>query len=186
MNRAQTTAGLVLVLVAVAAGMWWGDGEAESIPTLAAPDPPTSGSSGDDSMITVHVAGLVSRPGLVELPEGSRVADAVAAAGGLLPGARAEAINLAAALSDGQQIVVPEADGDRPATSAGTPDGKVHLNQATASELDSLPGVGPVIAERIVSYREENGPFETIEDLLDVPGIGEAKLADLRDHVQVP
>jgi competence protein ComEA len=137
-------------------------------------------------MITVHVAGLVSRPGLVELPEGSRVADAVAAAGGLLPGARAEAINLAAALSDGQQIVVPEADGDRPATSAGTPDGKVHLNQATASELDSLPGVGPVIAERIVSYREENGPFETIEDLLDVPGIGEAKLADLRDHVQVP
>jgi competence protein ComEA len=186
MNRAQTTAGLILVLVAVAAGMWWGAGEAESIPPLTVPDTPTSGSSADDSMITVHVAGLVSRPGLVELPEGSRVADAVAAAGGLLPGARAEAINLAAALSDGQQIVVPSADDEGPATPAGTPDGKIHLNQATASELDSLPGVGPVIAERIVSYREKNGPFESIEDLLDVPGIGEAKLADLRDHVQVP
>jgi competence protein ComEA len=186
MNRAQATAGLILVLVAVAAGMWWGAGEAESIPTLPAPTSTSSGSSAIHSTITVHVAGLVSRPGLVELPEGSRVADAVAAAGGLLPGARAEAINLAAALSDGQQIVVPGAEGDGPATSAGAPDGKIHLNQATASELDALPGVGPVIAERIVSYREENGPFESIEDLLDVPGIGEAKLADLRDHVQVP
>lgn len=186
MNRAQTTAGLILVLVATAAGMWWGGGEAESIPTLAAPDPPTNGSSTSHSTITVHMAGLVSRPGLVELPEGSRVADAVAAAGGLLPGARVEAINLAAALSDGQQIVVPGVEGDGAATSTGTTVGKIHLNQATASELDSLPGVGPVIAERIVSYREENGPFESIEDLLDVPGIGEAKLADLRDHVQVP
>ena len=186
MNRAQTTAGLILVLVATAAGMWWGGGEAERIPTLAAPDPPTNGISTSHSTITVHMAGLVSRPGLVELPEGSRVADAVAAAGGLLPGARVEAINLAAALSDGQQIVVPGVEGDGAATSTGTTDGKIHLNQATASELDSLPGVGPVIAERIVSYREENGPFEAIEDLLDVPGIGEAKLADLRDHVQVP
>jgi competence protein ComEA len=186
MNRAQTTAGLILLLVAVAAGMWWGAGEAESIPTMAAPDPPTTGTSANRSAITVHVAGLVSRPGLVELPEGSRVADAVAAAGGLLPGARAEAINLAAALSDGQQIVVPGADADSPATASGTPDGKIHLNQATAAELDALPGVGPVIAERIVSYRAENGPFQSIEDLLDVPGIGEAKLADLRDHVQVP
>ena len=186
MNRAQTTAGLILVLVAVAAGMWWGGGEAKSIPTLAPPDTPTSGSSANRSTITVHVAGLVSRPGLVELAEGSRVADAIAAAGGFLPGARAEAINLAAALSDGQQIVVPGAEGDGPTMPERTPGGKIHLNQATASELDSLPGVGPVIAERIVSYREVNGPFESIEDLLDVPGIGEAKLADLRDHVQVP
>lgn len=186
MNRAQTTAGLILVLVAVAAGLWWGGGEAESIPPVAVPDTPTTGSSADHSTITVHVAGLVSRPGLVELPEGSRVADAVAAAGGLLPGARAESINLAAALSDGQQIVVSGAEGDSPATASGSPDGKIHLNQATAAELDSLPGVGPVIAERIVSYRAENGPFQSVEDLLDVPGIGEAKLADLRDHVQVP
>ena len=185
MNRAQTTAGLILVLVAVAAGMWWSAGEAETVPTPV-PNAPTSGSSATRSTITVHVAGLVSRPGLVELPGGSRVADAIAAAGGLLPGARGGAINLAAAVSDGQQIVVPGAEGDGPAAPERTPDGKIHLNQATASELDSLPGVGPVIAERIVSYREENGPFASIEDLLDIPGIGEAKLADLRDHVQVP
>ena len=137
-------------------------------------------------MITVHVAGLVSHPGLVDLPEGSRVGDAVAAAGGLLPGARADLINLAAAIADGQQIVVPGAGGELPATGATVADGKIHLNQATAAELDALPGVGPVIAERIVSYRDANGPFQAVEDLLDVPGIGEAKLADIRDHVQVP
>ncbi len=185
MNRAQTTGGMILLLVAVAAGVWWGTGEAEAPPTLAAPVPTTSGNSAK-STITVHVAGLVSRPGLVELREGSRVADAVAAAGGLLPGARADLINLAAALTDGQQIVVPGSDGDFLAPASGTPDGKIHLNLATAAELDALPGVGPVIAERIVSYREEHGPFQAVEDLLDVPGIGEAKLADLRDSVQVP
>lgn len=186
MNRVQTTAGLILVLVAVAAGVWWERDAAESIPTPPPSDTLTNENPADRSTITVHVAGLVSRPGLVELSEGSRVADAIAAAGGLLPGARAEAINLAAPLSDGQQIVVPGAQNDGPATPGRTTNGKVHLNQASASELDSLPGVGPVIAERIVTYREEHGPFESIEDLLDVPGIGEAKLADLRDQVQVP
>ena len=186
MNRAQTTAGLILVLVAVAAGIWWGAGETEAPPILATASPTTSETSAVSSTITVHVAGLVSRPGLVELPEGSRVADAVAAAGGFLPGARADLINLAAPLADGQQVIVPGRDGELPATAGETPNGKVHLNLATAAELDALPGVGPVIAERIVSYREENGPFQSVEDLLDVPGIGEAKLADLRDHVQVP
>jgi len=185
MNRAQTTAGLILVLVAVAAGMWWGAGEAESIPTLA-PDISTGESAAKQPRITVHVAGLVRRPGLVELAEGARVADAIAAAGGLLPGARAEAVNLAAPVSDGSQVVVPGEAGDASTVSGRIPDGKIHLNRATASELDSLPGVGPVIAERIVSYREQNGPFESIDDLLDVPGIGEAKLADLRDLVEVP
>jgi competence protein ComEA len=114
------------------------------------------------------------------------VADAVAAAGGLLPGARADLINLAAPVTDGEQVVVPGPGKDVPATAAESPDGKVLLNSATAAELDALPGVGPVIAGRIVSYRDENGPFQSVEDLLDVPGIGEAKLADLRDRVQVP
>jgi competence protein ComEA len=186
MNRAQTASGMILVLVAVAAGMWWANEEAEAPPTLAGPASTTSGNSASSPAITVHVAGLVIRPGLVELPEGSRVADAVAAAGGLLPGARADLINLAATVADGQQIVVPGPDGHLPATAAEAPDGKIHLNLATAAELDALPGVGPVIAERIVSYRQEHGPFQSVEDLLDVPGIGEAKLGDLRDRVQVP
>lgn len=186
MHRAQSTAGLILILVAVAAGLWWGAGRAEPPPILGAAASTTRGDPVVPSTITVHVAGLVSRPGLVELPEGSRVADAVAAAGGLLPGARADLINLATTLSDGQQIIVPGPGGDLPGATGEAPDGKVQLNQATAAELDALPGVGPVIAERIVSYREENGPFQSVEDLLDVPGIGEAKLADLRDYVQVP
>jgi len=186
MNRAQGAAGLALVLVAVAAGMWWGAAQPEAAPQPAAPTPITDLTASDLSLITVHVAGLVSRPGLVELPDGSRVADAVAAAGGVLPGARVELINLASPLVDGQQVVVPGPGEDSAAVAAGRPDGKIHLNLATAAELDSLPGVGPVIAERIVSFREENGPFDSVEDLLDVPGIGEAKLADLRDRVQVP
>ena len=187
MNRAQGFAGLALVLVAVAAGMWWGRSEAETPPTLADPVSTTGFVSAEAPLITVHVAGMVSRPGLVALAKGSRVADAVAAAGGLLPGAHTESINLAAPVADGEQIVVPGPNRDSSAVgSGGAGDEKIHLNAATAAELDALPGVGPVIAERIVSYREENGPFQALEDLLDVPGIGEAKLADLRDRLRVP
>ena len=187
MNRAQGFVGLALILVAVAAGMWWGRGTGETPPLLAGPVPATSVGSVDAPMITVHVAGMVSRPGLVALAEGSRVADAVVAAGGLLPGAQTESINLAAHVADGEQIVVPGPAGQSPPVgSGGSGDKKIHLNAATASELDALPGVGPVIAERIVSFREQNGPFQALEDLLDIPGIGEAKLAELRDRLRIP
>ena len=187
MNRAQGTAGLALVLVAVASGVWWGRQGAEPPPLHSSPASTTSGGPADVPMITVHVAGLVTRPGLVALAEGSRVADAVAAAGGLLPGAQIDSINLAALVVDGEQIIVPGPGTDSPAeVSGGSGDQKIHLNTATAAELDALPGVGPVIAARIILFRETNGPFKTLEDLLDVPGIGEAKLADLRDHLQVP
>lgn len=144
----------------------------------------TVGAVGDvPSFIRVHVAGLVRSPGVVRVPEGSIVADAVEAAGGLLPEASTESLNLAAKIADGDQIFVagPGTEG------ATTPeDGLVAVNRATASELESLPGVGPVLAERIVGYREENGPFREIEDLLDVPGIGESKLSSLRDLVRIP
>lgn len=186
MNRAQAAGGITLILVAVVAGLWWGAGRDAVPPSVASPPQTTSERSAEFSSITVHVAGLVTNPGLVEVPEGSRVADAVAAAGGLLPGARADLINLAALVVDGQQITVPGPGGDPAAPDSGDVGEKVHLNLASAADLDALPGVGPVIADRIVSYREENGPFQSVEDLLDVPGIGEAKLADLRDHVQVP
>jgi competence protein ComEA len=186
MNRAQTAGGTALVLFAIVAGLWWGAGRDAVPPSVAGPPQTIVERSAASSSITVHVAGHVTDPGLVELPEGSRVADAVAAAGGLLPGARADLINLAALVVDGQQIVVFGPGGDSTSPSSGGAGAKVHLNLASAADLDALPGVGPVIADRIVSYREENGPFEAVEDLLDVPGIGEAKLADLRDHVQVP
>ncbi len=134
--------------------------------------------------ITVHVAGAVVDPGLVVVAVDARVADAVAAAGGALPAARLSGLNLAGPLRDGEQVVVPGGDG------AGGPpppirDGRVRINVAGAGDLEALPGVGPVLAERIASFRDANGPFETVEDLLDVPGIGEGKLAAMRDAVSL-
>jgi competence protein ComEA len=139
--------------------------------------------------IVVHVAGAVANPGLVRVSVDSRVADAVAAAGGATSEAALAAINLAAPLSDGTQVVVPSAatGGDPLSAGAGAVvDGRVRVNQADAAELDMLPGVGPVLAERIVGYRDENGPFGSVEDLLDVPGIGESKLAAMRESIVVP
>lgn len=135
--------------------------------------------------IEVHVAGAVVSPGVVVVDEGAIVADAIAAAGGMVPGAIADGINLAAPVAGGQQIVVPGASdapaGSGPPPVAGT--GLISLSTATPADLETLPGVGPVLAARIVDFREDNGPFGTVEDLLEVPGIGEAKLASIRDLV---
>ena len=122
-------------------------------------------------------------PGVVKLSEGSIVADAVEAAGGFRAGASPHTLNLAAPLARGDQVYVPGPDQTSPTR---VEDGVVTVNRATASELEELPGVGPVLAERIVAYREANGPFQQVEDLLDVPGIGESKLASLRDMVRIP
>ena len=111
------------------------------------------------------------------------MADAIVAAGGTTAEADLARINLAALVTDGLQITVP-AVGD--ASIAAVADGRVRINEATASELETLPGVGPVLAERIVSHRDASGHFAEPEDLLDVPGIGEAKLQSLRDHIVVP
>lgn len=138
-----------------------------------------------DDPLVVHVSGAVSEPGLVSLPSGSRVADAILAAGGALPEAVLAGINLAAPVTNGQRVVIPSR-GDSPQHGGGSGGGLVALNHASASELEGLPGVGPVLAQRIIDHRERHGPFETVEDLLDVPGIGEAKLAALRDYVAVP
>jgi competence protein ComEA len=125
------------------------------------------------STVVVSVVGLVTHPGLVTLPTGARVADAVAAAGGLLPGADPASVNLAAVVADGQQVAVgvPGAAGGTSAPADGS-GGPVNLNTATAEQLDALPGIGPVLAQRIVAYREQNGRFTAVEQLDDVPGIG--------------
>lgn len=156
-------------------------GHAERVPTgvVRSPAPPSS-----LALIDVHVAGWVMSPGVVQLPGGAIVADAVEAAGGLKAGAQAHAINLAASVVAGDQIFVPGPGNDEPEGLSG--DGLISVNRATASDLEALPGVGPVLAERIVAYREENGPFRAPEDLLDVPGIGESKLASIRDLIRVP
>lgn len=137
-----------------------------------------------ESIMDIHVAGWVRSPGVVQLPEGSIVADAVEAVGGLRPGASSHSLNLAAPLRAGDQVYV--SGPDEGSQSPVADDGLIAVNQATASDLEQLPGVGPVLAERIVAYREANGPFEQVEDLLDIPGIGESKLASMRDMVRIP
>lgn len=140
--------------------------------------------------LRVHVAGAVAAPGLVTLPAGSRVEDAVRAAGGARADADLDALNLARVVEDGEQVTVPVAGepgspaggGGSGATGTG---GRVDLNRASATELEELPGIGPVLAGRIVAWRDEHGPFREPGDLREVPGIGERTFQLLADLVTV-
>jgi competence protein ComEA len=150
------------------------------------------GSGGaDQAMVYVHVAGAVRRPGLVQVPAGSRVAAAVAEAGGPTRKADLTGVNLAAQAEDGQQVVVPAAGTvpaavapDAAAGTAGTPTVKPSLGSATVEQLDEIDGIGPTLAERIVEYRTENGGFSSLDELQDVDGIGEKRLETLRESLQ--
>ena len=135
--------------------------------------------------LVVHVVGAVRRPGLYRFPEGSRVADAVRRAGGATRHADLSQINLAAPMADGLQVVVPRRQPRGAAAPAGSeaPAGPVHLNTATLEQLDALPGVGPVTAQKILDYRTQNGGFASVDDLDAVSGIGPARLDSLRDLV---
>jgi competence protein ComEA len=143
--------------------------------------------------LVVHAAGAVAAPGIHRLPAGSRVADLLAAAGGPAPDADLDLVNLAAALTDGAQVRFPRVgelvaapvEGTVEAAADGAASGPVDLNTASATDLEALPGVGPTIAAAIVEHRERNGPFRSVDDLLDVPGIGPAKLDQLRGAATV-
>jgi competence protein ComEA len=158
------------------------------------PATPTVGEVAERSAtVVVSVVGLVARPGLVTLPSGARVAAAIDGAGGLLPGADPASVNLAAVVTDGQQITVgvpgaPAAGGapggPAPGGAAGA-GGLVDLNTASVGELDALPGIGPVLAQRIVDHRTREGPFRSVDQLDDVPGIGAATAAELAGLVTV-
>ena len=134
--------------------------------------------------VYVDVVGAVRRPGLYRLRDGARVADAVARAGGVMPKAQLELVNLAARVADGEQVVVPRR-GAAVATSDSTPapSGPVHLNSATLEQLDALPGVGPVTAQKILDYRKKHGGFGSVDELDAVPGIRPARLENLRGLV---
>ncbi|WP_172120772.1 helix-hairpin-helix domain-containing protein [Actinomyces faecalis] len=176
-----------------------------------APADPASPGAGPRQLV-VHVAGAVAAPGVVVLQPGARVANAIDAAGGATADADTDQLNLARPLSDGEQVRVPRAGEDvstwaqQPAGAgagragttaggqtgeqqAGSPDhqadGLINLNTAEAAALENLPGIGPALAERIVSHREAHGPFTAVEDLLNVPGIGRAKLEALRERATV-
>lgn len=184
--RASIGAVVVLLLVglgcAVLVAVLGDRGGAAEVP----PPQPTGSAVAAPSggALFVHVLGAVAKPGLYELHEGARAVDAVAAAGGFLPTADQAALNLARFVSDGEQLVVPEA-GAAPAAGAPAGDGRVNLNIADAAALDTLPGVGPALAERILAWRDTNGRFSAVEDLLQIAGIGDKTFAELKDLVTV-
>jgi competence protein ComEA len=160
-------------------------------PASTAPSSPPVGEAAETSAtVVVAVVGQVAHPGLVTLPSGSRVADAIAAAGGLLAEADPAAVNLAAVVADGEQVSVGSSGalpaGGAPAGGAGAAGGGlVDLNAAGVAELDALPGIGPVLAQRIVDHRSRHGAFRSVEELDDVPGIGPAIAAELVELVTV-
>ena len=138
--------------------------------------------------VYVHVAGAVRKPGLVQLPVGTRVATALERVGGPTGKADLTLVNLAARVQDGQQIVVPVA-GNAAGVAAPGPGGpipgvKIHLSTATTEQLDEVDGIGPTLAERIIEYRDSHGGFRSLQELAEVDGIGEKRLATLREALQ--
>jgi competence protein ComEA len=163
-------------------------GGAALAPPAAAP---TETAAATPAVIVIDVVGAVRRPGLYRLAQGARIADAVSRAGGATPKADLALINLAAPLADGEQVVVPRrgtaalgAPAGSGSSAGGAPaGGPVHLGTATLEQLDSLPGIGPVTAQKILDYRQKHGAFTSVDELDAVPGIGPARLDQLKDLV---
>jgi competence protein ComEA len=169
--------------------------DAPATTTTFAAGPSTTSTSGSGGMVVVHVAGDVARPGVVRIAAGARVVDAIHAAGGGLPDADLDRLNLAAKVADGQRVAVAKIGAPAPVeagTGAGaatgdptTPSGPVNLNTATQAELEELPGIGPSLAAAIITEREKRGGFHDVAELQDVRGIGERRYADIKDLVAV-
>jgi competence protein ComEA len=206
LTRAQMLGCAVALIVVAVLGVRWMQGQSRPAGGSggAAPQPPASvrlDGAGGGRLALVHVAGAVRQPGVYRLRDGARVQDALRRAGGAARGADLAAINLAARVADGQQVVVPRravsggaagagaagaaagggAAGGSGAAAGGPP---VSLNTATLEQLDTLAGVGPVTAQKILDWRREHGGFRSVDDLSQVPGIGPKRLATLRDRVQ--
>jgi competence protein ComEA len=190
-RRPLLVAAVALVLILLAGRFVLGAGT--TTPAAPLPPPPAEGAGVTglpSGRVVVDVVGAVRRPGLYRLEQGSRIADAVARAGGATRKADLALINLAAPLADGEQVVVPKrgpggaaVPGGAAAASPGAPAGPVHLSTATLEQLDALPGVGPVTAQKILDYRQEHGAFTSVDELDAVPGIGPARMDTLRDLV---
>jgi len=178
-----------LALILLAGRFVLGAGTTTVAP-LPSPPAETAGVTGlEAARVVVDVVGAVRRPGLYRLEQGSRIADAVARAGGATGKADLAQVNLAAPLADGEQVVVPKRGAAGAAGAAvgpggtGTATGPVHLSNATLDQLDSLPGIGPVTAQKILDYRAKHGAFSSVDELDAVPGIGPSRMDQLRDLV---
>ena len=175
----------MLALIVVAVALLWLS-RPEPVTIIIQPPPPTATPlpTATPSPLQVYVTGAVVNPRRnYVLPAGSRVADAVRAAGGFADDADQDRVNLARVLRDGEHIHLPAVGADDIDVPTPAGDGKVRINSATQSELESLPGIGPVTAERIIAYRDESGGFGALDDLDGVPGIGPATLENLKDLV---
>lgn len=182
---AAVVLGLVLLSIAVGLGIMRGQAAPSETVALDGADTATAAPSGE---LYVHVLGAVHQPGLYVLDLDARLVDAIAAAGGTTEDADLAAINLARMLADGEQVVVPVI-GDPEAVPGGggaePSDGLIDLNTADQAALETLPRIGPALAQRIIEWREQNGRFTSVDDLLAVPGIGEKLLAGMRDLVRI-
>lgn len=200
LDNVRTIALIVVVSVGLNGVLVWRLHRQPGEPiTLTQPTPAPTATTAPTATpvpIVVHVSGAVAQPGVYELPAESRVADAIDAAGGFDADAQAAAINQAAGLHDGVQVHVPTEDEARPpdagtsaapsSSNSGTSEsGRININTAGASELEELPGIGPALAERIISHRDANGPFASVDALTGVKGIGEKTMGDLRPHITI-
>ena len=166
---------LLLGVIALVGGWFWWQSQPREVTSI--PGSSTSVAPSVSGQVVVHVAGAVKHPGLITLPAGSRVADALDKAGGAQAPRYLDTVNLARVLVDGEQIVLGEPTG------SSTVGGKLSLNSATAAELEQLPGVGPVLAQRIVQWRGDHGPFRSVDDLNEVSGVGDSLMDQLRPLV---
>jgi len=195
LSRGELIGIVVLVAVTLAgAGFWYVRSLPRPVEVRAQEPPPVpapgASPSAEAAPVLVDVAGWVRRPGVYQLPASARVIDAIEAAGGARPGAELQVLNLAAPLADGTQILVPKQGEVPPAPAPGAvagavPGALVNVNTATAAELETLPGIGEVTAQAIIDHRTENGPFTSVDQLLDVSGIGDVTLENIRDLVTV-
>ena len=189
MSRSQLVVYAAVALALLLVGARAIRGEAETESSFAAEAGGGGGSStlsvsGSSGEVVVDVTGAVRRPGVYRMPLGSRVDDAVRRAGGAAPRAELEAINLAARLADGQQVVVPESVPGGAAAAAGSEEGPISLGTATVEQLEEIEGIGPVTAGDIIAFRDEHGGLSSIDQLDQVAGIGPATMESLRARLQ--